>query len=328
MSRAVCSIRWAWPRCTGTPGSVTSMRSSRSRRSSSASRRSPCRVARAPAPASRRASFSVLPRVPRAPPGQRAELAQRQRQRRPAGRTGGPADPPAPRCRPRRRSSRPSRVRCLDVHGRPSLLTCPRATAYDGLGPPYDAWCRSVVEDIACYVDLAIASRRSRCSRSVSASGRVAVPTAARRRRGGRRGQLARHARAGGRRAEPQGVALDLRPGGHARPARPGRDSRWSRCRSGRSCTSPTTSALAVLRSLRGAGWRRAARWPSTSSIPHPLDIAETHDRWMEREPGIHERARWDASDSALELTRARTDGCEADDAAVVGAAGTTGGGC
>ncbi len=44
---------------------------------------------------------------------------------------------------------------------------------------------------------------------------------------------------------------------------------------------------------------------------PHPLDIVETHDRWMEREPGIHERARWDASDRSLELT-VRTDDSEA----------------
>ena len=29
---------------------------------------------------------------------------------------------------------------------------------------------------------------------------------------------------------------------------------------------------------------------------PDAEDIAETHDRWLEREPGIWERATWDAS--------------------------------
>jgi SAM-dependent methyltransferase len=36
---------------------------------------------------------------------------------------------------------------------------------------------------------------------------------------------------------------------------------------------------------------------------PDPLDIAETHGRWLEREPGIEERALWDEAARRLELT-------------------------
>jgi hypothetical protein len=44
---------------------------------------------------------------------------------------------------------------------------------------------------------------------------------------------------------------------------------------------------------------------------PDAEDIAETHDRWLEREPGIWERARWDAPARELELS-VRTEESEA----------------
>jgi SAM-dependent methyltransferase len=36
---------------------------------------------------------------------------------------------------------------------------------------------------------------------------------------------------------------------------------------------------------------------------PAPEDIAKTHDRWLEREPGIFERALWDEQERTLTLT-------------------------
>jgi hypothetical protein len=36
---------------------------------------------------------------------------------------------------------------------------------------------------------------------------------------------------------------------------------------------------------------------------PSPEDIAETHDRWLEREPGIFERAVWDEGARTLSLS-------------------------
>ena len=50
-------------------------------------------------------------------------------------------------------------------------------SAYDRLGRRYDAWCRSVTEDIPFYVDLALASGGPVLEVGVG-SGRVAVPTA------------------------------------------------------------------------------------------------------------------------------------------------------
>ena len=51
------------------------------------------------------------------------------------------------------------------------------ADPYGALGTAYDAWCRSVTEDIGFYVDLAIASGGPVLEVGVG-SGRVAVPTA------------------------------------------------------------------------------------------------------------------------------------------------------
>jgi hypothetical protein len=44
---------------------------------------------------------------------------------------------------------------------------------------------------------------------------------------------------------------------------------------------------------------------------PDAQDIADTHGRWLEREPGIYERALWDADRRRLDLT-VRAHGVEA----------------
>src|SRR5262249_51488788 len=44
---------------------------------------------------------------------------------------------------------------------------------------------------------------------------------------------------------------------------------------------------------------------------PSPEDIAETHDRWLEREPGLEERAVWDQGSRTLSLS-VRSDGVSA----------------
>ncbi len=45
---------------------------------------------------------------------------------------------------------------------------------------------------------------------------------------------------------------------------------------------------------LRTACSSRAARFIFDVFCPGRDDIAETHGRWLEREPGIFERADWD----------------------------------
>jgi SAM-dependent methyltransferase len=59
---------------------------------------------------------------------------------------------------------------------------------------------------------------------------------------------------------------------------------------------------LAVLRSL----YRRLEPGGTLAfDVFHPdrLDIAETHGRWIEREPGIDERADWDLAEQTLTLS-------------------------
>ena len=182
-------------------------------------------------------------------------------------------------------------------------------SAYDELGAAYDAWCVSVTEDIAWYVELAITSGGPVLEIGVG-SGRVAVPTAL----AGMDvvgvdnapGMLAMAAA----KAEALGVAIDLRRadmrdlpdlGTYPLVTVPFRAFQH---------LSTDDERLAVLRSLRGA-LTPGGTLAFDVFHPHPLDIVETHDRWMEREPGIHERARWDASDRSLELT-VRTDDSEA----------------
>jgi hypothetical protein len=61
----------------------------------------------------------------------------------------------------------------------------------------------------------------------------------------------------------------------------------------------------AKLRALRGA---RAMLEPGGAFVfdvfaPSADDIAETNGRWLEREPGIYERAEWDESARRLRLS-------------------------
>ena len=66
---------------------------------------------------------------------------------------------------------------------------------------------------------------------------------------------------------------------------------------------------LAVLRSLHD---RLEPGGTLAFDVFHPdrLDIAETHARWIEREPGIDERAVWDEDDRRLDLTVRTGDIC------------------
>jgi SAM-dependent methyltransferase len=183
-------------------------------------------------------------------------------------------------------------------------------SAYDRLGRRYDAWCRSVVEDIPFYVDLALAAGGPVLEVGVG-SGRVAVPTAL-------AGvpvvgidnspvmlELARL------RAAPHGVALrlvqaDMRElpelGTFALVTVPFRAFLHLR---------DDTERLAVLEALRE---RLRPGGTLAFDVFHPdrIDIDETHDRWIEREPGISERACWDEAARRLVLS-VRADGVEAE---------------
>jgi len=173
-------------------------------------------------------------------------------------------------------------------------------SAYDAIARVYDPWSRSVVEDVPFYVEEARRSGGPVLELGVG-TGRIAVPVAA-------AGievvgvdlsagmlEVARES------AELAGVRLDLRRGDLRDPPVDG--------------TYPLV--LCPFRSLlhmqtesdRRLALRAVARClaPSGAFVfdvfaPGADDIAETHGRWLEREPGIWERADWDESSRTLVL--------------------------
>jgi SAM-dependent methyltransferase len=173
---------------------------------------------------------------------------------------------------------------------------------YDAIAGFYDDWSRSVTEDIGFYVDEALASGGPVVELGVG-TGRVAVPTAL----AGVRvigidsspAMLAvaeEHARAAG-------VAdwLDLRAGDLLHPPVEERVPL---------VTAPFRSLLHLATDAARLEGLRAARellLPGGRFIfdvfsPSPDDIHETHGRWLEREPGIWERADWDEAGRILTL--------------------------
>lgn len=183
------------------------------------------------------------------------------------------------------------------------------ADAYAVLGTGYDAWCHSVTEDIDFYVRLAIASGGPVLEIGVG-SGRIAVPTA-----------LAGIAVVGVDQSSPMldlartkarahGVSLklvraDMRElpelGAFPLVTVPFRALLHLR---------DDAERLGVFRSLRA---RLEPGGLLAFDVFHPdqRDIEDTDGRWLEREPGIMERADWHPADNSLTL-RVRAGGREA----------------
>jgi SAM-dependent methyltransferase len=184
-----------------------------------------------------------------------------------------------------------------------SELAAPGGDAYERLGSLYDVWCESVVEDLEFYVGVC-AGVEGPIVELGCGSGRIAVPLA-----------LAGHdvrgldaspamlalARA---RAESAGVSerIMLSLGDLTDPPR---------------SLGPAPRVLVPfrpylhlvgdaerLRALRGA---RELLTPDGQLVfdvfePTAADVRKTHDRWIEREEGIWERARWNAAERTIEL--------------------------
>lgn len=173
---------------------------------------------------------------------------------------------------------------------------------YDPIADFYDEWSRSVTEDVGFYVDEALAAGGPVVELGVG-TGRIAVPTAL----SGVRvigvdsspGMLdiAR------RRADAAAVGdwVDLREGDLRRP--PVRERVPL-------VTAPFRSLLHLerdedrheaLRAVRSL-LRPGGRFVFDVFTPSVEDIRETHGRWLEREPGIWERAHWDEARGVLSL--------------------------
>lgn len=183
-------------------------------------------------------------------------------------------------------------------------------SVYDPIAEIYDPWSRSVTEDVAFYVDEARGSGGPVVELGVG-TGRVAVPTAL---AGVRVVGVDSSAAMLGvcrARAEQAGVGrlLDLRLGDLRRPPVAERV---------RLVTSPFRAflhldsdgarleALAAVRELLEPGGKLVF----DVFAPSRGDVEETHDRWIEREPGIWERAVWDWERRIL-LLSVRSDSAE-----------------
>jgi ubiquinone/menaquinone biosynthesis C-methylase UbiE len=174
---------------------------------------------------------------------------------------------------------------------------------YDSIARIYDPWSRSVTEDVEFYVEEALASGGPIVELAVG-TGRIAVPVA----EAGVRvigvdasAGMLEVARAF---ARERGVEelLDLRLGDLRRP--PVHERVPLVIVPFRSLLHMTTESdrLAALRAA-GRLLEQEGRLVFDVFAPSGEDIETTHGRWIEREPGIFERADWNEQERTLTLS-------------------------
>jgi SAM-dependent methyltransferase len=176
-------------------------------------------------------------------------------------------------------------------------------SAYDGIARLYDAWSTGVVEDISFYVEEALAAGGPVVELGVG-TGRIALPTAM----AGvhvigvdsSAGML--EVCAAGAAAAGVADRLELRLGDLRRPPVEERVAL---------VTCPFRAYLHLASDgerLEALGAARELLLPGGRLVfdvfaPSADDIEETHGRWLEREPGIFERADWDRGEQTLTLS-------------------------
>ena len=174
---------------------------------------------------------------------------------------------------------------------------------YDSIARLYDPWSASVVEDISFYVDEALAAGGDVVELGVG-TGRIAIPTALAGAHVIGVDSSAEMLAVCAERAKEAGVGsrLDLRVGDLRRPPV---DEIVPLV------TCPFRAYLHLcddeerLEALRAARalLRPGGRLVFDVFTPSREDIEETHGRWIEREPGIDERADWDLEAQTLTLS-------------------------
>jgi SAM-dependent methyltransferase len=173
-------------------------------------------------------------------------------------------------------------------------------SAYDKIARLYDPWSRSVVEDVPFYVDEARRSGGPVLELAVG-TGRIAVPIAA-------SGipvvgvdlsegmlEVARE------RAQEAGAELDLRHGDMRDPPVEGTFPLVLVPFRSMLHMETDTDRRAVLRAIK-RHLAPGGRLIFDVFAPAADDIADTHGRWIEREPGIWERADWNQQTRTLVL--------------------------
>jgi len=176
-------------------------------------------------------------------------------------------------------------------------------SAYDAIARLYDPWSVSVVEDVEFYVDLARESGGPVVELGAG-TGRIAVPTAAAGIRVIGVDSSRRMLEVCAEAAAQAGVAalLDLRVGDLRDPPVAERVPL---------VTCPFRAFLHLHdddERLRAFCAARELLLPGGTLAfdvfaPGADDVAETHGRWLEREPGIFERANWDVERRVLTLS-------------------------
>jgi SAM-dependent methyltransferase len=175
-------------------------------------------------------------------------------------------------------------------------------SSYDAIAELYDPWSRTVTEDVEFYVAEARKARSLVVELGIG-TGRIAIPVAL-----AGVPVIGVDSSAGmldvcRRRADAAGVGhlLDLRLGDLRDPPVPER---------ARLVTSPFRALLhletdAERRQALASAFRLlepGGRFVFDVFAPSAEDVRETHDRWLEREPGIWERACWDLESRVLTL--------------------------
>jgi SAM-dependent methyltransferase len=178
-------------------------------------------------------------------------------------------------------------------------------SAYDAIARVYDPWSVSVVEDVPFYVAEAERSGGPVLELGVG-TGRIAVPVAAAGIEVVGVDLSAGMLEVAREQAELAGVALDLRQGDLRDPPVDGAFPL---------VTCPFRSLLHMetdhdrrlaLRAVSARLAKGHGRFVFDVFTPDADDIADTHGRWLEREPGIWERADWDEETRTL-ILRLRT---------------------
>jgi SAM-dependent methyltransferase len=182
-------------------------------------------------------------------------------------------------------------------------------SVYDPIATIYDAWSRVVTEDVAFYVEEAVAAGGPVVELGVG-TGRIAIPTAL----AGIRvigvdsspGML-EVARKHAREAGVAGL-VELRLGDYLAPPVPER-VRLVTCPFRAFLHLHTDAQRATALLAAAALLEPGGRLVFDVFRPSPEDIRETQGRWLEREPGIWERADWDTSRQRLLLSVRGRDG-------------------
>ena len=181
------------------------------------------------------------------------------------------------------------------------------SSPYDAIAELYDPWSATVVEDVGFYLEEARRSGGPVVELGVG-TGRIAVPIAADGIRVLGVDSSRRMLEICARRAALAGVDVDLRVGDFREPP----------------VTERVPLVICPFRSLLHMHTDEDRRLVLTSAhelllpggrfvfdvfTPGADDIAQTHDRWLEREPGIFEHVVWDEVARTLTLTVRGPDG-------------------